>query len=131
MEKEIWVDVIGYEGIYMVSNFGNVKSVDRQIVMSHGGIKFQVGKMLVANIDNLGFLKVNLYDNNRTRKTFRIHRLVAMHFVNNPNDYTYVNFDDCNKENVKASNLKWVSDLENNSKGGTHSYKFKNQKEIA
>ena len=117
--KEVWVNIKGYEGAYQVSNLGNVRSVDREILMSHGGIKFLEGKMLKLNEDNLGYLRVNLYDKKKNKKTWRVHQLVGINFLDNEDGHTYVNHINRDKLDNRVENLVWVSRYENNSRGAT------------
>jgi len=69
---EIWKDFAGYEGIYQVSNFGRVKSLDR--VDSYG--RKHKGKVLLPRIEKTGYLKVHLSKENQS-ETILVHRLVA------------------------------------------------------
>ena len=100
--KEIWKDIKGYEGLYKVSNLGNVKSLK-----INANIKPSKGRKYIG---------VNLYKNGVT-KTKSIHRLVAEHFIDNPNNKPCVNHIDCNRTNNKASNLEWCTYKENNNYG--------------
>lgn len=96
--SEIWKDVRGYEGIYMVSNLGRVKSCKRKIIMRQ--------KL------NKGYLMVNLYKNSKL-KTVHIHRLVAYAFVENTFKKPQVNHVDEDKLNNRSDNLEWVTPGEN------------------
>lgn len=123
--KEIYVAIKGYDGIYEVSNLGNVRSVDREIKMSHGGIKFQAGRILKQVICSSGYYKVNLYDENRKQRTCRVHTLVATHFIDNPNKYNFVNHYNEDKLDSQVENLFWTNQVENNSRGGSISHKVR------
>lgn len=111
---EIWRDVVGYEGLYEVSNLGNVRSIDRKGVDG----RLLKGVMLKQKLNNKNrkkaYLAVTLYKNN-VRKTTYVHRIVAFAFC--PNDdiktKTIVNHIDGNKLNNNATNLEWT-DLEGN-----------------
>lgn len=95
--KEIWKDVVGYEGLYQVSNLGRVKSLIRNVVMKQR-----------LNKDN--YPEIVLFKNGK-HKTFTVHRLVALAFI--PNDdvttKTQVNHIDEDKTNNKISNLEWCT----------------------
>lgn len=119
MEKEIWRDISGYEGYYQVSNFGRVRSLDK-MQNYNGSVRLHKGKILKPNNDGRGYLIVDLSKNNRS-VTKTIHRLVAMAFLDNPNNLPQVNHKDENKENnfvfvnkdgsvdLNKSNLEWCT----------------------
>ena len=96
--KEIWVDVKGYEGLYQISNIGRVKSYHYD----------KNGKILKLQINEDGYYKVTL-NKNKNKKTYSVHRLVAIHFIDNPNNYSEINHKDENKQNNNFENLEWCS----------------------
>lgn len=113
---EIWKAVVGFEGLYEVSNMGRV----------HGLIK---GVILKPMVIHGGYYAVNLYPGNkRKKKTTQVHRIVAMAFVPNPNNLPQVNHKDENKQNNRADNLEWCS-AKYNSNYGTRTKKIVEQKE--
>ncbi len=79
--EEIWKDIPDYEGIYQVSNLGRVKSLNRQLITSHGIIRKYNGRILKLGTDKFGYLMVDL-KKQLNRKTYRIHKLVAIAFLN-------------------------------------------------
>ena len=91
--KEIWKDISGYPN-YQISNLGRVWSKKRQIYLK----QFK---------NNSGYSQVTLSAINGKCKRELVHRLVALTFVDNPNNYPCVNHKDENKENNTASNLEW------------------------
>ena len=103
MSVEEWKSVKGFEGLYEVSNFGRVKTLPRAKVK--GGI-------LKPSKNVWGYLICNLWKDGK-RKLFQIHRLVALHFVPNPDGKPIVNHIDCDKQNNCAINLEWCSQKEN------------------
>ena len=105
MIKEIWKPVVGYEGLYMVSNWGRVKS-----------IKFGKERILKPGTNNYGYLLVMLCKDGKI-KGFTVHRLVAEAFLPNPHNYPCVNHKDENKQNNNVSNLEWCSAQYNNTYG--------------
>lgn len=92
---EEFKDIEGYEGIYQISNLGNVKS-----------LKFGKEKILKPVKNIKGYLYVNLRKNGKM-KSMRVHRIVAQEFIENPLNLPEVNHIDENKENNKIDNLEW------------------------
>ena len=115
--EEVWKDVIGYEGLYEVSSYGNVKSISRTI--TKGNITYVTkDKLLKQSVDTVGYPYVNLSDYKK-QKTFRVHQLVAIAFLNHtPNKYDGLLVDhiDGNKLNNNLSNLQLVTNRKNSSK---------------
>lgn len=108
IDVEIWVDIEGYEGLYQVSNFGRVRSLDR--IGDNGRIYKGVTKALSDN--GRGYLQVNLKIKGKQRNLY-IHRLVAQAFIPNPENKPEVNHIDGDKSNNFVSNLEWVTHVEN------------------
>jgi hypothetical protein len=100
--NEIWKDVIGYEGLYQVSNFGRLKSFWRkkEIIMKPSN-------------NGWGYYFVSLRKNETKIKSITIHRLVAEAFILNPENKEQVNHIDGNKLNNHVFNLEWCTRLEN------------------
>ena len=123
MEK--WKDIKDYEGLYQVSNLGNVKNI-------------KTNKILTQSPHHRGHLRVRLSKNGKS-KMYRVHRLVAEAFIPNPNKYPVVNHKDGNMKNNRVENLEWCTQKYNcirakrsntkeqavvgiNKKDGTHLY---------
>lgn len=102
--EEIWKDIKGYEGLYQVSNFGEIRSCSR--ARGNGG--YYKSKTIVGFINSNGYRLV-LFNVNGKRKRFQVHRLVAEAFIPNPNNYNCVNHKDENKLNNSVGNLEWCS----------------------
>lgn len=96
---EEWKHISGYEGLYRVSNFGNVMSLYRD-------------KLLRPRRHSGGYMRVHLSKNGES-KDFYIHRLVALEFIHNPENKPEVNHKDGNKDNNHVSNLEWSTHSEN------------------
>ena len=110
---ETWKDIHGYEGLYQVSNLGNVRSLEREVRQGKYGKTRTVGGCLMKPTDNgHGYLIVPL-KRSQHRKNFYVHRLVAEHFVQNSNSYKYVNHKDYDTTNNRADNLEWCTQREN------------------
>lgn len=103
MLNEIWKPVVGFEGLYEVSNLGNVKGVKRQ--GSSGGI-------LSPAVRKDGYLHVNLRKNGNAGM-FLVHRLVAEAFIPNREFKEQVNHIDGKRSNNLAENLEWTTRSEN------------------
>lgn len=110
--EEIWKDVKNYEGYYQVSNFGNVRSVDRIVISSNGKSYPLKGKILKMEKGVNGYLFRILCKNGKTENAL-IHRLVAEAFIQNLNNLPEVNHKDENKANNCVENLEWCSRLYN------------------
>lgn len=96
--QEIWKDIEGYEGLYQVSNLGNVRSLN--------WAKRGIVKNLYLKKQNRGYLHVELAKNG-VRKSATVHRLVAMAFIPNPGNLPLINHKDENPLNNRAENLEW------------------------
>lgn len=101
--KETWKDVAGFEGLYRISNYGNLLSLPRKKCI--GGIKKPWS-------DKDGYLCAALYKDGKSY-TKKIHRLVAEAFIDNPNSWPQVNHKDEVKTNNHADNLEWCTNLYN------------------
>lgn len=96
---ENWKPILGYEGLYLVSDEGKVMNA-------------LTGRVLKERDNGSGYKKVELWKNHKGKRMY-IHRLVAISFINNPEGKTEVNHIDGNPKNNKAENLEWVSSSEN------------------
>lgn len=93
-DREIWKDIKGYEGLYSVSNKGNIKNLKTNKILAGG--------------NSSGYRNITLKG-----KTYMVHRLVALAFIDNPQNLPQVDHRDENKKNNDVSNLRWVSKSEN------------------
>lgn len=97
--EEIWRYVPGYERLYEVSNTGKVRKAD--------------GKEMAGNLNSYGYRVVSLTRNGK-KKDKKVHRLVAMAFIDQVPGKDFVNHKDGNKTNNAVWNLEWVTRGENN-----------------
>lgn len=106
---EILKEIKGYEGKYSVSSWGRV-------------ISHRTNSPLSEEETEKGYLRVSLIDSKGKRKHFKVHRLVADAFIDNPYRKKQVNHKDGNRHNNSVTNLEWNTDLENK----THQKKMNN-----
>lgn len=111
--KEEWRDIEGFEGKYMVSNTGKVKSLERTVRCDRG-YRIVPERILKGRKTRVGYLQVQLCKDGKVKKCY-VHRLVATVFCENPEGYTEVNHIDENKQNNNSQNLEWCSHSYNNS----------------
>lgn len=97
--NEVWKDIEGYEGLYQVSNLGNVRSLNYGCT---GEIK------LLKQSTDCGYKRINLYKNGK-RERYLVHRLVAMTFIPNLDNLPMVNHKDEDKSNNNVNNLEWCT----------------------
>lgn len=107
---ETWKDILEYEGLYQVSNYGNVKSLKRTV---KSRFKTRTVRERNLKLGKRGQYRTVTLSKNDNQKTFSVHRLVAMAFVPNLKGENEVNHIDENPENNNFSNLEWVSHKEN------------------
>lgn len=113
--QEIWKSlkgVVKHGNNYEVSNFGRVRSVDR-IESYNGKTRKRKGKIIESRFDSHGYPIVLLYLNGMS-KFYKIHRLVGLVFLDNPDNLPTINHKDGNKKNNHISNLEWATYGENN-----------------
>ena len=110
---EVWKDVKGYEGYYQVSNLGRIKSLSRKVKNHSGFKKVLKEKILKVHIGKTGYYVVDLKKESQ-RKTFKIHRLIALHFIKNPNNKKCINHINGVKTDNSLKNLEWCTIKENN-----------------
>lgn len=106
--EEIWKPILETDGIYEISNLGNIRSIDRYAKVCGGGQRLVKGKIKkpVKCTNNYLELQASVHGK---RKLFLVHRLVAQYFIPNPNNYPEVNHKDENPQNNSVDNLEWCT----------------------
>jgi hypothetical protein len=107
----MWKDIEGYEGLYQISDKGEVKSLERYVDGRWGQTLIKE-KILSPITAGKKYKMVGLSNNSNT-KFVNIHRLLAQTFINNPHNKEQVNHIDGNKMNNELCNLEWVTCKEN------------------
>jgi len=110
-EEEEWKDIEGYEGLYQVSDLGMVKSLERHVVGRWGCSQYFPERLL--KINNGDRYASACLCKNGIKKVFRVHKLVATHFIENPDNLPQVNHKDGIKSNNAANNLEWCTAYHN------------------
>lgn len=113
--NEEWKNIKGYENLYQVSNYGRIKSLKKHSIFNN---RTYPTKILKCHINTKKYLDVELCRCNKSHR-YRIHRLVAEHFIPNLEKKPQVNHIDCDKSNNKTNNLEWC----NNSENQQHAFK--------
>lgn len=107
--EEVWKDIPGFEGWYQASNLGHIRSVDRQCNYKNtGGTATHKGKVLSEKISNKGYKEVTLMINGKHYYK-RVHQLIALTFIPNPNNYPHINHINENKLDNSVENLEWCT----------------------
>lgn len=110
LEGEEWRDVVGYEGLYMVSSFGRVASLGRFIPPGRGlkTCRYKNPQLIKPAPNKSGYYKCGL-SRNGVIYSARVHRMVGEAFIPNPNDYKCLDHIDTNPKNNNVSNLRWCT----------------------
>jgi hypothetical protein len=128
-----WRNIKGYEGYYQVSNYGQVRSVDRTLHVKDGCREYDkklLGKHMRQYLHSNGYKVVPLTKDGVCETLF-VHRLVAEAFIPNVNQLPFINHKDEDKTNNCYLNLEWCTCQYNNSYGNKpkrHSRKMQGRK---
>lgn len=111
--EEFWKDIPNYEGYYQASTLGRIRSMDHYAMHSRGNTTVhRKGRIMKTSSNPDGYLSVLLSKEGKST-TYRVHRLVAMTFIPNPNNLPIINHKDLDKTNNVITNLEWVTQQEN------------------
>lgn len=123
---EEWRDVVGYEGLYKISNYGNAKSLNKMVLCRAGKMRMVKGKIITKRINPVnGYVQYCLC-NSGAKEYLYAHRIVATAFISNPLNKTTVNHKDENKLNNIVDNLEWATQSENNAYNNLHERRVAN-----
>lgn len=112
MEQEIWKDIVWYEWLYQISSLGRVKSLDRKSKSYGNRIRNLKWKLSKLCQENIWYNSIRLY-NNWINKKFNVHRLVALHFIDNPENKEQVDHINWVRNDNRLENLRWATHWEN------------------
>ena len=111
---EEWKPIIGFENYYEISNYGRIKSKSRVLLTPTGVPYYTKSRILKPKIDKKGYHRIELNSKkDDLRGTFKIHRLVGQHFIENKENKPQINHIDGNKANNHQDNLEWCNNSEN------------------
>lgn len=119
---ENWIDVIGYEGLYMVSDMGNVKSVPRTFNCINGQVRYIDGRVLKLTTDKLGYKYITLYIPHVSKSTKSVHRIVYESFKGKT-DLIIDHIIEGNPSDNRLGNLQAITQRENVSKNRLQRFK--------
>lgn len=103
---EIWKDILGYEGLYQVSNFGRIKNLERKVRCKGNNLKIVKERIRKPQVKKNGYHIATLCDGKGGTKTFSVHQLVAIAFIPNFTKGTELNHIDGNPSNNCLDNLE-------------------------
>lgn len=126
--QETWKDVVGYEGLYMVSNLGRIKSIDRVVKGKRKGAMKRKGHLMKPFSHPSGYLQIGLCKDGEINKQL-LHRIVAISFLKNPENLPEVNHKNSDRKDCSVINIEWcdkdqnmlhAKKLERFKQGGNH-----------
>lgn len=107
LNNEVWKPIKGYEGLYEVSNKGNVRSLDRHVMCGKQYCLLK-GKPIKPYYTPMGYLMVSL-----SKNKYYLHRLIAEAFIPNPNNLPCIDHINTVRDDNRLENLRWCTKKEN------------------
>lgn len=107
IKMEKWRDIPGYEGLYQASDLGKIKSLEKYVNNRYKDV-YREERILKPSISKGGYKRVVLTKDG-TKKYIAVHRLIAMTFIPNPDNFPQINHKDEDKQNNCVSNLEWCT----------------------
>jgi len=127
--NEIWRPVVGYEGLYEVSNLGRVRSLDVRVRCANNATRVKKGVVLTLHSDDTGRMGISLWRNNKG-KTFRVHTLVLNAFIGPCPEGMQCCHWDGNASSNKLENLRWDTQVENEKDKDRHGTRTVGEKDV-
>ncbi len=122
MKKE-WADIKGFEGMYKISNLGEIISLAR-VIKAKDGVQYPIKKKIKKlKVNTDGYIMVYLYKENKASYLY-VHRLIGEYFIPNPLNLPCINHKNGDKSDNRICNLEWCTYSHNN----YHAYKILNKK---
>ena len=110
--REEWKDIPGWEGLYQASNLGRIKALQKSYVICNSATVHTKEKLLKLKRAYDGYLRVELNHSGKS-KEYPVHRLVAMAFIENPENKPHIDHINTIKDDNRVENLRWVTPKEN------------------
>lgn len=104
---EVWKDIAGYEGLYQVSDQGRIKVLPRVFINARGCVSRVKEVIKVCPVNHRGYNRAQLTASDKSKKIYSVHRIVAQHFIVNPNNLPEVNHKKGIKTDNRVSELEW------------------------
>ena len=112
LEKEEWKDILGYEGIYQVSNLGRIKSLTRYVNRSRNGDALVKGRIMKFFTNKNNAFHVELKNEFNIGKSRSVAKIVAETFIKNENNFEYVKHKNGNVSDNRVENLDWFTRID-------------------
>lgn len=113
MIEEVWKDVVGFEDRYEVSNFGRVRSKDVTIYKIDGKVEHRKGRYIKLTPNRYGYIAHTFCSSKRIKKRMPVHRVVAMAFIDNPENKPHIDHINRIRSDNRVENLRWCTLKEN------------------